>query len=124
MRALEAHLDDWARTAGAMAGSWSERSLQAVERARERAVETFEKLDRTESAIRRSQASEEREQDEVDRETAEGTMRFTMQTLRLLYEVPGELKRLKTPPEEATGTPEDHSEREGGDEAPSTLEQG
>lgn len=32
--------------------------------------------------------------------TAEGTMRFTLQALRLLFEVPGELQRLTTTPEE------------------------
>jgi hypothetical protein len=32
--------------------------------------------------------------------SAEGTMRFTQQALRLLFEVPGELERLTEPPEE------------------------
>lgn len=36
----------------------------------------------------------------VSATTAEGTMRFTLQALRLLFEVPGELQRLKEPPEE------------------------
>lgn len=35
----------------------------------------------------------------VSPETAEGAMRFTQQALRLLFEVPGELKRLTRPPE-------------------------
>jgi ribosomal protein S27AE len=40
----------------------------------------------------------------VSPESAEGTMRFTLQALRLLYEVPGELKRLRGGPIEVTGT--------------------
>ena len=47
---------------------------------------------------------------DVSRESAEGTMRFTQQTLRLLFEVPGELKKLTTrPPEldESTGAEEE-----------------
>jgi uncharacterized protein DUF4145 len=35
----------------------------------------------------------------VEPATAEGTMRFTLQALRLLFEVPGELERLTEPPE-------------------------
>jgi hypothetical protein len=38
---------------------------------------------------------------EVSRDTADGTMRFTQQTLRLLFEVPGELRRLMGHPPEA-----------------------
>jgi hypothetical protein len=37
----------------------------------------------------------------VTPETAEGTMRFTQQALRLLFEVPGELQRLTASPPEA-----------------------
>jgi Domain of unknown function (DUF4145) len=37
---------------------------------------------------------------EVSRESAEGTMRFTQQALRLLFEVPGELDRLTVHPPE------------------------
>ncbi|MFL5961020.1 MAG: DUF4145 domain-containing protein [Gaiellaceae bacterium] len=37
---------------------------------------------------------------EVSRESAEGTMRFTQQTLRLLFEVPAELSRLTGHPPE------------------------
>jgi hypothetical protein len=37
---------------------------------------------------------------EVSRESAEGTMRFMQQTLRLLFEVPGELSRLTGHPPE------------------------
>lgn len=37
---------------------------------------------------------------EVSRESAEGTMRFTQQTLRLLFEVPNELERLTGHPPE------------------------
>ena len=37
---------------------------------------------------------------EVSRDSAEGTMRFTQQTLRLLFEVPGELSRLTGHPPE------------------------
>jgi len=43
---------------------------------------------------------------------AEGTMRFTQQALRLLFEVPGELERLTEPPEEL-GEDEDASDDEG-----------
>jgi len=45
---------------------------------------------------------------EVSEESAEGTMRFTLQTLRLLFEVPGELARLTGhPPELGEGEDED-----------------
>jgi hypothetical protein len=37
---------------------------------------------------------------DVPADAAEGTMRFTLQALRLLFEVPGELGRLKGPPAE------------------------
>jgi Domain of unknown function (DUF4145) len=37
---------------------------------------------------------------QVSRESAEGTMRFTQQALRLLFEVPGELARLQGHPPE------------------------
>ena len=37
---------------------------------------------------------------EVSRESADGTMRFTLQTLRLLFEVPKELERLTAHPPE------------------------
>lgn len=49
---------------------------------------------------------------EVSSESAEGTMRFTQQTLRLLFEVPGELQRLTGhPPElDANDTEADSSE--------------
>src|SRR5205823_1200318 len=40
---------------------------------------------------------------EVGHDSAEGTMRFTQQTLRLLFEVPGELGRLTATPPELTG---------------------
>lgn len=40
---------------------------------------------------------------EVSQESAEGTMRFTQQTLRLLFEVPGELNRLQGQPPELAG---------------------
>jgi len=40
---------------------------------------------------------------EVSRESAEGTMRFTQQTLRLVFEVPGELSRLTGHPPELDG---------------------
>jgi hypothetical protein len=43
---------------------------------------------------------------EVSRESAEGTMRFTQQTLRLLFEVPGELGRLTGHPPELDATHE------------------
>lgn len=45
--------------------------------------------------------------------TAEGTMRFTLQALRLLFEVPGELHRLTAPPEELQDEdqPEDEPEQ-------------
>lgn len=43
---------------------------------------------------------------EVSHESAEGTMRFTQQTLRLLFEVPGELSRLRTHPPELDETAE------------------
>jgi Domain of unknown function (DUF4145) len=39
--------------------------------------------------------------DPVSPESAAGVMNFTLQTLRLLFEVPGELDRLTTPPEVA-----------------------
>jgi Domain of unknown function (DUF4145) len=39
---------------------------------------------------------------EVSHASAEGTMRFTQQTLRLLFEVPGELSRLTGHPPELT----------------------
>jgi Domain of unknown function (DUF4145) len=40
---------------------------------------------------------------DVSRDSAEGAMRFTQQTLRLLFEVPGELHRLtQVPAEELT----------------------
>jgi hypothetical protein len=42
---------------------------------------------------------------DVPADAAEGTMRFTLQALRLLFEVPGELGRLQGPPAElANGT--------------------
>jgi Domain of unknown function (DUF4145) len=37
---------------------------------------------------------------EVSIESAEGTMRFTQQTLRILFEVPGELRKLQGHPPE------------------------
>ena len=37
---------------------------------------------------------------DVPADAAEGTMRFTLQALRLLFEVPGELGRLQGPPAE------------------------
>lgn len=40
----------------------------------------------------------------LSRESAEGTMRFTLQALRLLFEVPGELDRLAGEPPEVQGT--------------------
>lgn len=43
---------------------------------------------------------------EVTPESAEGTMRFTLQTLRLLFEVPGELARLRGEPVELHGQTE------------------
>lgn len=44
---------------------------------------------------------------EVSRESAEGTMRFTQQALRLLFEVPGELARLTAPSTEELGPDQD-----------------
>ena len=49
----------------------------------------------------------------VSRESAEGTMRFTQQALRLLFEVPGELDRLRERPPELDATEAD-------DDAPSS----
>lgn len=43
----------------------------------------------------------------VSAASAEGTMRFTQQALRLLFEVPGELQRLTEPPEELEEKPAD-----------------
>jgi hypothetical protein len=43
----------------------------------------------------------------VSAASAEGTMRFTQQALRLLFEVPGELHRLTETPEELDETPDD-----------------
>jgi hypothetical protein len=49
---------------------------------------------------------------EVTRETADGTLRFTQQTLRLLFEVPGELQRLTGhPPELDDGEPDDSDQQ-------------
>lgn len=45
----------------------------------------------------------------VTADTAEGTMRFTQQALRLLFEVPGELHRLTTAPPEARSEQEAES---------------
>lgn len=47
---------------------------------------------------------------EVSRDSAEGTMRFTLQTLRLLFEVPGELGRLTGHPPELNGADETNGE--------------
>jgi hypothetical protein len=44
---------------------------------------------------------------EVTPDTAEGTMRFTQQMLRLLFEVPGELHRLTGHPPEAGPSDDD-----------------
>jgi hypothetical protein len=41
--------------------------------------------------------------DPVSPESAEGVMHFTQQALRLLFEVPGELDQLTTPPPEVAG---------------------
>jgi hypothetical protein len=46
---------------------------------------------------------------EVSRESAEGTMRFTQQTLRLLFEVPNELSRLTGHPPELDAADGDES---------------
>lgn len=43
----------------------------------------------------------------VSPESAEGTMRFTLQTLRLLFEVPNELSRLTGHPPELDGEQQD-----------------
>jgi hypothetical protein len=45
--------------------------------------------------------------DPVGQESADGTMRFTQQALRMLFEVPGELHRLTDRPEELDSDGED-----------------
>jgi Domain of unknown function (DUF4145) len=49
----------------------------------------------------------------VSEESARGAMRFTQQTLRLLFEVPGELAALTGQPPELEGTDEDDSDQGG-----------
>ncbi|MGH9320580.1 MAG: DUF4145 domain-containing protein [Vicinamibacteria bacterium] len=50
--------------------------------------------------------------DPVSRESAEGTMRFTQQTLRLLFEVPAELAQLTGHPPELNDTEESAEEQQ------------
>ncbi|MHB1877303.1 MAG: hypothetical protein ACYCPF_20890, partial [Streptosporangiaceae bacterium] len=67
----ERRIDDWGRRSGLEVETLHQRTLEAIDRARELLALSAERLNRQEATVRRDQKGRERDQAEIDRASAD-----------------------------------------------------